>query len=865
MRLFLILIFFLCSAFILKAQPYNNPKGHISGKVVDAVTKQPVDYATISLFKDGSASPINGVVTDPKGNFTITNVDPGAYSISIVFIGYQKKTMEHLTIDAATSSIALGTIPLTPNQTQLKTVEVVGKTPVVENKIDKMVFNVANDLTSQGGSASDVLQKVPQVTVDIDGNVELQGNSNIRFLINGKPSSIFGASLADALQSIPASQIKSIEVITSPGAKYDANGTGGIINIVLKDSKIQGVNGNINLSAGTRRENGSFNLNARKGKLSANLFFHGGEQINSTTVNTTDNLSYSQSRDTATHLFQKGNSSFTRGGFQSGLSLNWDITKKDQLTASFGFNHFENHSYGLTNQETNVLDVPNNNTLSDIRSLRNSDSRFSGKYYDYSLSYKKTFAKEGQELDVLYSSSYGNNHSNFSQQQDYLDGGYPSTGTRSNNPGTDHETEISVDYSQPFSKNFTIETGLKTVLEDINNTVVTDTLSGADPEGNPNFVRNANQTYGFNYNRKVYAYYLSATFSVFNNFINGKAGLRDEYTTTTADFPDAHIPGYNTVAPSLVLSHKIDETQSFKLSYSYRIERPEYRDLNPFYNISDPHNISTGNPNLKPEIGHNYEFGYNKSFNQGANIYIGAFYRYNTNDLQSYTTHYDTYTIGGTDYTDVYLNKRDNIGTQTTEGVTLFGSVPLTSKLNLRTNMMFSDRITTNPGNPQVSGFYYRINLNATYQFPHDLTAEIFGNYNSSQRTIQGTRAVFAFYNIALRKQFLNKKLSIGLTASDPFSQYINQRSTTNGTNFTQTNLRQVPFRSFGITLSYRFGKLEFKKDKDNGDRDFNNNDNEEPAPASTVPATTPATDNNNNKGGVNGTSGGSNAKKPNQ
>ncbi|MDB5134514.1 MAG: Ferric enterobactin receptor precursor [Mucilaginibacter sp.] len=820
MKYFFSLLIFCSFSLVLKAQT-NAVKGQVTGKITDAATKQPVDYATVSVFKAGTTSPFNGVVSDPKGNFVVNGLPVGEYSITIDFIGYQKKTIDHVTITDGALSKPLGNILITPSQSQLKTVEIVGKAPIVENKIDKMVYNVANDLTSQGGSAADVLQKVPQITVDIDGNVELQGNANIRFLINGKPSSIFGASLADALQSIPANQIKSIEVITSPGAKYDANGTGGIINIILKDSKIQGVNGSVNLSAGTRRENGSFNLNVRKGNFGVNAFFNGGEQINSTTINTTDNLSYSKTRDTTTHLLQKGNSSFTRGGYQSGISFNWDITKKDQLTASFGYNHFENHNYGPTNQETTIFDIPNNNTISDIRSLRNSDSRFTGKYYDYSLSYKKTFEKEGQELDVLYSSSYGHNNSNFFQQQDFLTGGYPSSGSQSTNPGTDHETDISIDYAQPVTKSITIETGAKAVFENINNTVVTDTLA------NGLFVPNSNQTYGFNYNRKVYAYYLSATFSLFNDFINGKAGLRDEYTSTSADFPGVHIPGYNVIAPSLVFSHKIDQTQSLKLSYSYRIERPEYRDLNPFYNISDPHNISTGNPNLSPEIGHNYEFGYNKSFANEANIYIGAFYRHNTNDLQSYTTHYDTLNIGGTQYTNVYLNQRANIGTETTEGLSLFGSVPITSKLNLRSNMMFADRITTNPGNPSVSGFTYRINLNATYQFAHDLTAEVFGNYNSSQRTIQGTRPVFAFYNLAVRKQLWNKKASIGLTAADPFSPYISQKSTTVGANFDQSNLREVPFRSFGITLSYKFGKLEFKKDKEKEDN------NDTPAPDS--------------------------------
>ena len=824
MKYSLIILFCICISVGLKAQPNNNAaKGQVSGTITDAVTKLPVDYATVSIYKDGSPSPFNGVVSDPKGNFTIGNLPAGDYRIAVDFIGYQKKSIEHVIISSANMDVALGTILLAPVQNQLKTVEIVGKANVVENKIDKLVYNVANDLTSQGGSASDVLQKVPQVTVDIDGNVELQGNANIRFLINGKPSSIFGASLADALQSIPASQIKSIEVITSPGAKYDANGTGGIINIILKDSKVQGVNGSVNLSAGTRRENGSFNLNIRKGNFGVNAFFSGGEQINSTTINTTDRQSYNSAHDTLTHLFQKGNSSFTRGGYQSGLSFNWDITPKDQLTVSGGFNHFENHNYGPTNQEQTVYDA-NNNLVSDVLSLRNSDSRFSGKYYDYSVSYKKTFAKENQELDILYTSSYGNNHADFFQQQDYLSGGYPSSGSMSNNPGKDHETDISIDYTQPVSKKFTIETGAKAVLENINNTVVTDTLS------NGVFVPNPDQTYGFNYSRKVYAYYLSATFSLFNDFIDGKAGLRDEYTSTTADFPGTHIPGYNILAPSAVLSHKIDETQSFKLSYTYRIERPDYGDLNPFYNVSDPHNISTGNPNLKPEIGHNYEFGYNKNFNGGANIYVAAFYRYNTNDIQSYTTPYDTLTIAGHTYTNVFLNQRYNIGTETTEGVSLFGSVPVTDKLNLRSNMMFGDRITTNPGNPTVSGFTYRINLNATYQFPHDFTAEVFGNYNSSQRTIQGTRPIFAFYNMAVRKQFWNKKASIGLTATDPFSPYINQRTTTFGSDFNQSNLRQVPFRSFGITLSYKFGKLEFKKDKEKDD----NNNNNDTAPADT-------------------------------
>ncbi|MDB5087797.1 MAG: Ferric enterobactin receptor precursor [Mucilaginibacter sp.] len=812
--LFLLLI--ICSLYANAQNGASNDKGKISGKVIDAVTKAVVDYATVGIYKQGTATPFNGASTDPKGNFKIDNISPGEYTIKVDFLGYKQLTIEHLIISSTAKNLTLGNIVLSPVQSQLKGVVISASAPTVENKIDKLVYNPANDLTAQGGVAVDVLRKVPMVTVDIDGNVELQGNANIRFLINGKPSSVFGASLTDALQTIPASEIKSIEVITSPGAKYDANGTGGIINIILKDSKVQGVNGTVNLSAGTRRENGSVNLNIRKGNFGVNASFSGNDQINSTTINTNDNLSYNKTRDTSNHLLQTGRSAFTRGGYRSGLSFNWSISKKDELTASFGYNHFANHNNGITNQDQTITALGTNSVVSDIFSTRNSDSRFSGKYFDYSVNYKKTFDKENQELDILFTSSYGNNSSTFFQRQDFQSG-QPSSGSLGNNPGKDHETDISIDYTQPVTKDFTIETGAKAVLENINNTVVTDTLS------NGVFVPNANQTYGFNYNRKVYAYYLSASFSLFNKFIDGKAGLRDEYTSTTANFPGAKIPGYNILAPSAVLSHKIDETQSVKLSYTYRIERPDYGDLNPFYNISDPHNISTGNPNLRPEVGHNYELGYNKSFAKGGSLYVAAFYRYNTNDLQSYTTYYDSLTIQGTKYSNVYLNQRFNIGTEVTEGISLFGSVPVTEKLNLRSNVMLGDRITTNPGNPTVSGFTYRINLNASYEFGHDLTAEVFGNYNSSQRTIQGTRPAFVFYNLAVRKQFMDKKLSLGLTAADPFTSYVNLTSTTSGALFNQTSMRQIPFRSFGITFSYKFGKLEFKKDK--------KDDNNVPAP----------------------------------
>ncbi|MES2266352.1 MAG: TonB-dependent receptor [Bacteroidota bacterium] len=814
MRTFFVLVFLVVTTLNINAQNTGG-KGKITGKVTDAVTKLPVDYATVSLFKQGSASPFNGLSTDPKGNFSLESIPAGDYRLTIDFLGYKKHVVDHVIVSNG-STAALGTIAIEPIQNQLKGVDIVAKVPVIENRIDKMVYNAQNDLTAQSGAAIDVLKKVPQVTVDIDGNVELQGNANIRFLINGKPSSIFGASLADALQAIPGSQIKSIEVITSPGAKYDAAGTGGIINIILKDSKVQGINGSVSLTAGTRQENGSFNLNARKGNFGVNAFFSGNAQLNTTVLNTNDRSS-TDGQGNITRLFQDGSSDSKRSGYQSGLSLNWDITPKDVLTAAIGFDHFGNHNNGLTNQQESITDA-NGNLISNLLSLRNSDSRFTAYATDYSLAYKKNFKKEGQSLEVLFTSSYSKNTANYFQTQDYLNNDRETTGIRGNNPGNDRETNISIDYTHPISKTFTIEGGAKAVIEDLTNTTITDTLLSG------NYVNNAEQTYGFNYKRNIYAGYFSVSTSLFNNFLDVKAGLRSEYTTTKSNLAGVVIPGYNTFAPSAVISHKLSPTQSIKLSYSYRIERPDYGEINPFYNISDPKNISTGNPNLKPEKSNSFELGYNRSFDGGANIYVGSFYRHNTDDIQQFTTRYDLLTINGKDYANVLLSQRANLGTQATLGGNIFASVPVTKKLNLRTNIFLAQRSNKAPGLDSIKAFQYRFNLNASYQFPGNFMAEAFGNYNSSSRTLQGTRPHFFFYTMAVRKQFWDKKASIGLVANNAFSQYINQESTTKGPGFNQTSLRQLPFRSFGITLSYKFGKLEFSKDKERDSRDEGGN-----------------------------------------
>lgn len=786
----------------------------ITGKIKDSGSSLPVEYASVGVTDQKTNAIVNGAVTDTSGYFEVTGLAAGTFTVSIDFIGYQKKEIKDVIISGSSKTVALNTITLVPSVNVLNEVTVTGSKAIVENQIDKIVYNAANDITSQAGVALDVLKKVPQVSVDIDGNVELQGNPNVRFLINGKPSSVFGNSLTDALASIPASQIKSIEAITSPGAKYDAQGTGGIINIILKDNKLQGINGNVNVSAGTRLENGSVNLNFRRNNFGINAFFSGNKQLSSRTPSTQDRLSNNASDTTTTRLVQNGYQDFQRSGYRSGIGFDWTLSKKDNLIGSVGYNNFSSKSAGITDIAQTVFNA-GGLPVSSSDLIRNSSSNGGISAIDWSLNYIKKLKKEGQELTVLYSSSFGKPHNNYSQIQNYTNEIVPNSGTSGNTPGKDRQTNISIDYAHPVTKKFIIETGVKTVLQDISSFADIRVFKPATNQ----FIPDPTQSYQLNYNMKIYAGYLSTSFSMFN-WLNIKAGARFEHTDVKIDYPNTFIPSYNNLVPSLIFSHNFKDDQSLKLAFTRRIERAEYREINPFMNLSDPYNITAGNPLLKPEIGNNFELGYNKPFKNGGSVYIALIERINTSDIKPYTTFYSSYMIGDSTYQNVSVTNRQNIGTEYNSGVSVSGSVPITNRLNLRGNFVVTQKRVVNnllKTDNVTNGTNWRFNLNATYQLPKDLILEGFGNYSSAINTIQGKRPQQLTYNFAFRKKFYHKNASIGFTATNPFTKYISQVTTVKTANYVATNTVLVPYRSFGISLTYKFGKLEFKKGKDQG------------------------------------------------
>ncbi len=797
-------------------------EGSIVGNITDSLSKKPIEYATITLFREGNKKAVNGTVTDKGGQFTVSLVDPGTYKVVIESVGYRPYTINAISITKKDPVVKLPAISLAKSQVTLSTVTVTSSTPLIENKINKVVFNAEKDLTSQGGVATDVLKKIPQVSVDVDGNVELAGSASIKFLINGKPSTAFGSSIADVLQSIPASQIKSIEVITNPGAKYDAQGLGGIINIILKQSKVKGINGNMSLTAGTRNENGSFNFNARRNDLGFNAFISGNSRLSATLPTTSERLSVDTAAQKNISLQQDGNSRRKSHGMETGFGFDWTYKKKNNFTGSFRYGNFGRLATNEVNQ-LQVVTAQNGGAIqSSIASINTTNDKPFFYSFNVDLDYKRTFAKEDQELEVSVNSSFDKSHGIASNYQLLLPQDSLYYGTNSSNPGHENETEIAVDYTQPLKEDVNFGIGTKMVFTDINGSSIVDAFEPSSKL----YLFDTSLSNALHYKQKVYGLYGEISFPV-GHLFETKLGGRYERTEISSFFSNAQqqagTHGYNTFVPSVFFQKKLGEKQAIKLSYSKRIERPDYNALNPFINTTDPKNISAGNPYLTPELGHRFELSYNRSFKKSGSFSITAFYRINEHDIQPFIVFYPSLKVGDSVYTNVAVSTRQNIGSEKNMGTNMFVDLHLNDKLTIRSNLSAFRRHTINVLDPgfNYNSFNYRFNMNASYQFTKTLAGEFFGNFNSARHEAQGTYPSFTSYSVAVRKQFWNKKASLAFSATNPFSEYVDQRSKLFGSNFTVNSLRRVPFRQVGINFTWKFGKLEFKKEKE---------DNKEPA-----------------------------------
>lgn len=745
--------------------------GRITVTILDSLTKAPINYATISLTRVKDNKTITGGVTDEKGRVVLPNVLPAEYKVAMGFIGYKTKRF-NITTTPERPDLNIGEAMLSPTETTLKAVEITGTKALIENKIDKVVYNAEQDITNVGGDATDVMRKVPMLSVDIDGNLQLRGSSAVKVLINGKPSGTMANSVADALRMIPAEEIKSVEVITSPSAKYDAEGSGGIINIVTRKKTATGINGNANVSAGTRQNNGNFSLNGKTGRLglTSNLgvMYAIPQDTKISLVNKNTQLN--------TASFQEGLSNTDRWGYNGGGGLDYDINNYNNISTNVRVSHFNFGTNGTLGGTISAAGLA-------IPYSRLTNNKGITDNVDWSADYRKTSKKEGEEFSISGQASFGRNKNLFTST--IKTQGIPDVVNNGDNTGKNDEYTLQSDYTYPITKKSTIEVGMKGIFRTITSKY-----------------QNTNQD--FNYNQNVGAAYSVFTFPLTKK-ITAKAGLRAEYTDitgvsgTSLNFKN----DYFNLFPSAIISQTLGNATTVKVSYNRRMQRPSLGYLNPFLNDADPQNMQQGNPSLAPELSDNIEVGYS-TYIKGSVINASVFYR-NTKGI-----------IESVFLPNQHLTTYLNVGKNETYGVNLFGSYNPLPKWTLMANFALNTYQASDPVLNVNTGTHinYTVFGRSAIAFKGGWNTEMFAVINSVKQTFQGKSGGIKIFGAAIKKDLWKKAASVGINVLNPFARDLHIITRNKGTNFVQNVDVYYPIRTIGVNFSYKFGKLKFTENK---------------------------------------------------
>lgn len=785
--------------------PSSSITGRVSGVVVDSESGNSVDYASVVLIRTTDGKESDGTVTDEKGHFKFPAVKLGKYDMHITFVGYETAVIKGLELTPTKPDANVPKVVLKPLDVMLETVTVKGESALYENKVDRFVYNAEKDVTMGSGDATDVLRKVPLLTVDLDGNVSLRGSSNIKILINGKPSGMFSNNIADALKMFPADQIKTVEVITAPSAKYDGEGSAGIVNIVTKKKTVDGYTANVNISPGDRQSTASASLNANKGRFGVN-----GSASAVWSPKRDGFFDYKRTDTLGTNvrsLIQNGVTGTERMGYNGAIGAFYDVNAFNAINTNFAFRGFTFDRNGLTTSSFN--DPLIFSSLTERKTI--SETLNSG--FDWNTDYRRTFPQSEREFSFgVQLSGNQDDGSNLLNQTGNFD--YLAINEKGRNDGTNLETTLQFDYVHPISKGLKLETGLKGILRNIDSDFRYDTLNRAQNI----YINNSGRSDNFEYLQNVYSGYgsITATFSKVYGLV---AGIRYEKTSINGDYlkSDTEFSNdYDNILPSIILTRKMGQFSSLKLSYNKRIQRPSLRFINPYVNQEDRNNISFGNPQVGPEVSDNVELNYS-TFVKGLVFNSSVYYR-RTNDVIQ-----NIITVGSD---GVSRTTFDNVGVDNSVGVNLFATGTIKKILQLRGNVDLR-RVDLNGfvGGYRAENTGYEVNTNigSTLTLPYDFKMELFAMIRSPRVTLQGTQATFWMYNLGLQKDVFSKRGSIGVRIGNLFHKSLNFKSDLSGEGFRQYSNFEMPFRSYSASFSYRFGKLDFRA-KDRKSK-VNNND----------------------------------------
>ncbi|GAB3038619.1 TonB-dependent receptor [Spirosoma pulveris] len=789
----------------------ETPKGNgkIAGILVDSTSGKPVEFATVALINIVTNKPIDGTTSDAKGQFSLTKLAPGDYRLQYSFIGYKTRDSQKVTVVKGTD-LNLGAVKLPADVRTLGEVVVTGQAALIEEKVDRLVFNADKDITAKGGDASDVLKRVPMLSVDLDGNVSLRGSQNIRVLINNKPSTIVAANVADALKQLPADMIKSVEVITSPSAKYDAEGAAGIINIVTKKNTLHGLTLNVDAGAGLRASNLGLNGSYRQGKLGLTLggFGRAGYNGASSTLDQTTQVSGRTLRTS-----QQG-TAFDKPIFgQYTLGIDYDLAKDQSLSANvrFGTRNFIQQQTQLTNTYVNEALLNMTNRDVNRKDLSNS--------VDMNLDYIRTF-KPQQEWSISTQYSRTGLTNNF-----YADilgqTGELTSRQRNLNNNTNQEFTFQTDYQTPIRKNQLLEFGAKAIMRQVDSRFQYQ-LGGSTGElvFDP-----TNPSGSLLYNQNIGAGYISYTYVTPSKY-TFKVGTRYEHTGIAAkanENTNLNIPDYSNLVPSINVSKSLKGGTTVKAAYNRRIQRPGLQQLNPNVNTANPQMIMVGNPNLSPELTDNVELSLSSTVKK---TYINAsvFGRLTNNGISQIRIPSDT--LAG-----AIITTFQNIGVQRTVGTNVFFNTSITPKWTVNGGIdayyVYMQGLTPGADGKSITisntGVSLGGRLMSQLQLDKGWSAQAFSFFRGPSPQLQGTMGSFYMYSVGVRKDVANKRGSIGLAAEN-FGGGVTMRTTLNTPTLSSVSVTNLYNSNIKVTFSYRIGKMTFEAPRKKG-RSVSNDD----------------------------------------
>ncbi len=775
-------------AFETLAQSQSSYK--VTGQIIDAQSGEPLEFVTAALIAQQDSSIVSGAVTDFEGRFEIL-AKPGRFTLRINYVSYAQRDIEGIQLSAEQMTKDIGTIGMEPDTEILEEVIVQGEKSTMTMTLDKRVFNVGKDLTNAGRSAADLLDNIPSVTVDVEGNVSLRGSDNVRILVDGKPSGLIGINTADGLRQLQSNMIERVEVVTNPSARYDAEGSAGIINIILKKEKREGVNGTFNGIVGHPQNYGfSFNLNYRK--KWTNLFASygldyrrvpwGGDAFQ--TFFPGDTLYY-------TDL----NRDYERGGLSNNLRFGSDFYLNDKNTITVAAIY-------------RISDEDNENQIlyqdyDGDRNLLFVTDRFDNELEidenaEYSVNYTRTFKKKGQKLtaDIQYRDN--NEEEKSTIVESTYDVSEDATGPDLNQRSSNEEFErgwlIQADYQQPIWSEGKIELGVRNSIRRIGNDYLVEELNDMGDWINLEGFSN-----DFNYDEDIYASYFM--FANKSNKLSYQMGLRMEITDIQTELEqtgEINEKDYTDFFPSVHVTYTLSDSRSLQGSYSRRIQRPYFRSLNPFSSFSDARNIRTGNPDLDPTYSDSYELGVMQNWGK-ASFYYAVYYRHATGVVWRVTTVEDGVTFS----TPQNIGTRDDIGLE----VTYSNEFNEWFRMNGTANFFHSDNEAFANGedlSTTATTFFTRVMSQMKIKKEWDFQTAL--SYRAPQEVPQGRRKSYFVVDLGLSRDILSDNGTITLSVRDLFNTRKWRYETNTPVYTADGDFRRSP-RSIIFSFNYRLNQ----------------------------------------------------------